>query len=259
MNKRPIVISGSGSMGRQVGVAAHATENIEPLAYLDPLTEIAELDGLPVYKDAASCLDKDNPQVVVDFTNAAWTPTLTQEALKRDVRLVIGTTGHTDTFLNQLESDARERHIGIVLAPNFAIGAVLLMSFAKQAAKHFDAAEIIELHHNAKVDAPSGTAKQTAEQMIAVKGSTFKRTATEHQTIENTRGGEINGIGLHSIRLPGLVAHQEIIFGGLGQTLTIRHDSTGRDSFMPGVLAAIYAVIELEEMVTGLESILGIE
>ena len=113
------------------------------------------------------------------------------------------------------------------------------MSFAKQAAKHFDAAEIIELHHNEKVDAPSGTAKKTAEQMADARGSAFERTSTENQTIANTRGGEINGVGLHSIRLPGLVAHQEIIFGGLGQTLTLRHDSTGRNSFMPGVLACL--------------------
>ena len=259
MEKISIVISGSGSMGREVFTATQSTEDIEALAYLDPLSEVNELDGLPVYQDAQSCFDKEHPQVVIDFTNAAWTPILAKEAFQRNIRLVIGTTGHTDTFLKHLESDSREKGIGVVLAPNFAIGAVLLMSFAKQAAKHFNAAEIIELHHNEKVDAPSGTAKQTAEQMATAKGSAFERTSTENQTIANTRGGEINGVGLHSIRLPGLVAHQEIIFGGLGQTLTLRHDSTGRDSFMPGVLAATYAVTRLEKMVTGLEPILGLE
>ena len=259
MEKISIVISGSGSMGREVFTATQSAEDIEALAYLVPLSELNELDGLPVYQDAPSCFAKEQPQVVIDFTNAAWTPTLATEALQRNIRLVIGTTGHTEAFLTHLETDSREKGVGVVLAPNFAIGAVLLMSFAKQAAKHFDAAEIIELHHNEKVDAPSGTAKKTAEQMADARGSAFERTSTENQTIANTRGGEINGVGLHSIRLPGLVAHQEIIFGGLGQTLTLRHDSTGRDSFMPGVLAATYAVISLDKMVTGLESILGLE
>ena len=181
-------------MGREVFTATQSAEDIEALAYLDPLSELNELDGLPVYQDAQSCFAKEQPQVVIDFTNAAWTPNLAKEALQRNIRLVIGTTGHTEAFLTHLETDSREKGVGVVLAPNFAIGAVLLMSFAKQAAKHFDAAEIIELHHNEKVDAPSGTAKKTAEQMADARGSAFERTSTENQTIANTRGGEINGV-----------------------------------------------------------------
>jgi 4-hydroxy-tetrahydrodipicolinate reductase len=133
-----------------------------------------------------------------------------------------------------------------------------MMHFARQAARFFDNAEIIELHHDQKVDAPSGTAKTTAELMRAARKGPFVHPSTEKETIPGTRGGELGGIAIHSVRLPGLVAHQEVIFGGLGQTLTIRHDSTGRDSFMPGVVAAARAVMGLDHLVVGLDALLGL-
>ena len=147
----------------------------------------------------------------------------------------------------------------MVVAPNFAIGAVLLMYFARQAARFFDHAEIIELHHAGKVDAPSGTAKATAEQMVEARGEPFQRVEAEVQTVADTRGGDVGGVTLHSVRLPGLVAHQEVLLGGLGQTLSLRHDSTGRDSFMPGVLAAVKAVRETEGLVVGLDALFGLD
>ena len=146
-----------------------------------------------------------------------------------------------------------------MIAPNFAIGAVVLMHVAEIAGRFFDSAEIIELHHHGKVDAPSGTARETALRMRAARGSDFARPPDpELVRVEGTRGGVEGGVGIHSVRLPGLVAHQEVIFGGLGQTLTFRHDSTGRDSFMPGVLLAIREVMQRDALVEGLDTLVGL-
>ncbi len=145
-----------------------------------------------------------------------------------------------------------------MIAPNFAIGAVLMMHFARLAAPYFDVAEIIELHHAAKVDAPSGTALATAREMAAARGRPFEHPETEKQTIPGTRGGVEGGITIHSVRLPGLVAHQEVLLGGLGQTLTIRHDSTSRESFIPGVILAVREVMRRHDLVVGLDRVLGL-
>lgn len=254
-----VVISGTGKMGRQVAQAVAADPGMEGVAYVDGLATVTELDGLPVYTDPAFCFSETKPDVCIDFTNAAWTPGLAAAALNSGVRLVIGTTGLSDEFMSWLETETRTRKIGAVVAANFAIGAVLMMHFAKQAARFFDNAEIIELHHDQKVDAPSGTAKTTAELMRAARKDPFVYPKTEKETVPGARGAELGGIAIHSVRLPGLVAHQEVIFGGLGQTLTIRHDTTGRDSFMPGVLAAARAVMELDHLVVGLDSLFGLD
>ncbi len=245
-------------MGRQVAQATAADPATTPLGFVDALAESEECDGLPLYRDAGACLDSLEPAVVVDFTNAAWTPQLAKAALERGVNLVIGTTGLSSQFLEELGQEAAAKKLGVVVAPNFAIGAVLLMHFARQAARFFDHAEIIELHHAGKFDAPSGTAKTTAEQMVAAHGEPFARVEAETQIVPHTRGGEVGGVTIHSVRLPGLVAHQEVLLGGLGQTLTLRHDSTGRDSFMPGVLAAVKAVGEADGLVLGLDELFGL-
>ena len=258
MDPIPIVISGSGNMGRQVALAAAADPATEPFAFIDALSYEERCEGLPLYRDAAPCLDALAPAVVVDFSNAAWTPILARAALERGIRLVTGTTGLSAAFLDELRREAARRGIGVVAAPNFAVGAVLLMHFARQAARFFDHAEIIELHHAGKVDAPSGTAKTTAERMVEARGEAFRHVEAETQTVPGTRGGETGGVAIHSVRLPGLVAHQEVIMGGLGQTLTLRHDSTGRDSFMPGVLAAVRAVLDADGLVLGLEELFGL-
>ena len=168
-------------MGRQVAQATAADPATTPLGFVDALAESEECDGLPLYRDAGACLDSLEPAVVVDFTNAAWTPQLAKAALERGVNLVIGTTGLSSQFLEELGQEAAAKKLGVVVAPNFAIGAVLLMHFARQAARFFDHAEIIELHHAGKVDAPSGTAKTTAEQMVAAHGEPFARVEAETQ------------------------------------------------------------------------------
>jgi 4-hydroxy-tetrahydrodipicolinate reductase len=172
--------------------------------------------------------------------------------------MVIGTTGLPPEFMEKLEQDAKSKSVGVVVAPNFAIGAVLMMHFARQAARFFEHAEIIELHHDQKVDSPSGTAKATAEMMRAARESDFRHVVSEKETLPGARGAEDGGVAIHSVRLPGLVAHQEVLFGGIGQTLTIRHDSTGRDSFMPGVMMATREVMKLDGLVVGLDRLFGL-
>ncbi len=245
-------------MGRQVVQAVRADPGFEPLAVIEGLEELDDADGLPVYKDPAQCIRECSPDVIIDFTNADWTPVLAREALKKRVRLVIGTTGLSDEFRQWLGAEAERTGTGVVLAANFAVGAVLMMHFARLAAPHFGAAEIIELHHDQKVDSPSGTATTTAELMRAARAEEFSHRKSDRETVPGARGAETGGIAIHSVRLPGLVAHQEVIFGGLGQTLTIRHDSIGRDSFMPGVLMAARRALELDRLVVGLDSLLDL-
>jgi 4-hydroxy-tetrahydrodipicolinate reductase len=148
--------------------------------------------------------------------------------------------------------------VGAVVAPNFAVGANLMMYFAKVAARFLPAAEIIELHHDGKADAPSGTALSTARAMLEARGADLQDAKTATFTLEGVRGGEIGGIRIHSVRLPGLVAHQEVIFGGQGQTLTIRHDSLSRESFLPGVRLAIKEVVRRRTFVYGLDTLMGL-
>lgn len=253
-----VVISGTGRMGREVAAAVLAEPGMTPVAYIDGLAERGALDGIPIFREAGVGLDEAKPHVVVDFTNAAWTPVIAKAALERGIPMVIGTTGLSAEFMAWLEAEARGRGVGVVVAANFAISAVLMMHFAKQAARFFDYAEVIELHHEGKVDSPSGTAKATAEGMLAARGRPFEHRRPETETVPGARGAEIGGVAIHAVRLPGLVAHQEVLFGGPGQLLTIRQDSTGRNSFMPGVLLAIREVLERKELVVGLEQLLGL-
>ena len=253
-----VLVSGSGRMGREVAATVLAEPGMSPVGYVDGLAETGVLEGLPLFNDAAAACAELKPDVVIDFTNAAWTPTLAQAALPAGVRMVIGTTGLSDDFVGWLGEEAGRRKTGAVLAANFAIGAVLMMNFAKQAARFFEHAEIVELHHNLKVDSPSGTAKTTAELMRAARDTDFIHPESEKEPLVGARGAEYGGIALHSVRLRGLVAHQEVIFGGLGQTLTIRHDTTGRDSFMPGVIMATREVMSVDRLVVGLDALFGL-
>lgn len=245
-------------MGLQVAAALAAEEGMTGVAFIDGLAATGELEGLPLYAGASECFATTNPDVVIDFSNAEWTPRLAEAAFAHKVRMVIGTTGLSPGLVRELEAEAARRQVGAVVASNFAIGAILMMHFARQAARFFEHAEIIELHHDQKVDAPSGTAVTTAELMRAARDTAFSHRKATRETLPNARGAETGGIAIHSVRLPGLVAHQEVIFGGLGQTLTIRHDTTGRDSFMPGVIAATREVMNLDHLVVGLDALFGL-
>ena len=213
--------------------------------------------GVKLSGDLKETISKTQPDVLVDFTMPEIVIVNAQMALKSGVRVVIGTTGMTKDDISELAKISKQNATGTIVAPNFALGAVLMMRFAKEASKYFASAEIIEYHHDKKLDAPSGTSIKSAELMAESRKLFGRDTVTGKETIKGARGaiGEGN-IHIHSVRLPGLVAHQEILLASAGQTLTIRHDSYDRTSFMPGVLMAVKKVIEIDHLIYGLENII---
>ena len=259
-----VVVSGTGKMGKEILATVCGDPDLEPVGVLEKYSaedylSLPDGSGLVhLDKDPQALFSRARPDVVIDFTNAEWAPQVVKAALDAGVRLVIGTTGLSNTLLSDLEGACKEKGLGAVVASNFAIGAVLMMHLARIVARHLDHAEIIELHHNQKADAPSGTAIATAQGMLASRGRPFEEASTQKETLAGTRGGSLGGIAIHSVRLPGLVAHQEVIFGGTGQTLSIRHDSTGRESFMPGILLAAKEVMNRSELVRGLDALIGL-
>ncbi|MBM4416431.1 MAG: 4-hydroxy-tetrahydrodipicolinate reductase [Chloroflexi bacterium] len=256
-----VVVSGYGQMGRMVVAAVEAADDMEVVGVIEPLHDGRPATGGTVYgvhADPATLFAAVHPDVVVDFTNAAWTPRLVEAALAAHVRPVIGTSGVPAATLDALRAGCAERRLGGVVAANFALGAVVLMHLAQVAARYFDAAEVIELHHDRKVDSPSGTALATARLMRAARGADFTHRESELEHVPGARGAVEGGVGLHSVRLPGFVASQEVILGGLGQRLTLRHDSMGRDSFMPGALLAVREVMTRETLVEGLDALIGL-
>jgi len=226
-------------LGKDIGV----------LVGTDPL-------GVTVRSDLEQALKESKAQVMVDFSNPLAVMGNIQTAARCKVAGVVGTTGLTADNLQEIRTLAEKSGIGFLVAPNFAVGAILMMRFAKQAAAYLPHVEIIELHHDQKMDAPSGTALKTAEMIAEGRRSEAPATPTVMEKVKGSRGGEFAGIHVHSVRLPGLIAHQEVIFGGQGQTLTIRHDSMSRESFMPGVMLAVRRVLSLQGLVYGLEHIL---
>lgn len=213
-------------------------------------------NGIIVQTDLSAAIDAAKPDVMVDFTRPDVVFKDACTALKKGVSPVIGTTGLSAEARQEIAGLAEKEGVPAFIAPNFAIGAVLMMLMAKQAAKYMPHVEIIELHHDQKLDAPSGTALQTAEMIREVRTGMKQGHPNEVEKVAGARGADVDGIHIHSVRLPGYVAHQECIFGGLGQTLTIRHDSINRESFMPGVVLACKKVRELKGLVVGLDRIL---
>ena len=197
-------------------------------------------------------------EVVVDFSRPEATAAAVEELLPEGVHLVSGTTGLPAELLDDLAALAgKTDHGNVVWAPNFALGAVLAMHFAAVAGRFYPAAEIIELHHQGKADAPSGTALRTARAIAAAREQA-DGSVSGRESVAGVRGGEVDGVRVHSVRLPGLVAHQEVIFGGQGEVLTLRHDSLDRSSFMPGVLLAVREVATRPGLTVGLEPLLGL-
>ncbi len=212
---------------------------------------------IPFSADLDYMLTSCQPDVLVDFTVAQATMPAVRIAAKQGVNLVIGTTGLTADELSEIDRLAIAHQFGAVVAPNFALGAVLMIHLAKVAAKYLDYAEIIELHHYQKADSPSGTALSTAKAMAQAKGKPFSHPPEPKKT-SASRGQQVEGITIHSVRLPGLLAHQEVILGGPGQTLSIRHDTISRECYMPGVMLAIKEVVKRQGLVYGLDTLLGL-
>jgi len=213
---------------------------------------------IPLSDDIDSILSSTNPDVMVDFTLYQAAMPAIRTAVKKNVNLVIGTTGFSQQDIDEIEKLCHVNKIGAVVASNFAIGAILMIHLAKIASKYFDYAEIIEKHHEKKADAPSGTALSTAKAMVQARGNGFTMPPLEKETLSGTRGGQIDGISIHSVRMPGYVANQDVIFGALGQTLKISHETISREAFMPGVIMAVKHVNENKGLIVGLENMLGL-
>jgi 4-hydroxy-tetrahydrodipicolinate reductase len=265
MEKIKIIIAGPrGRMGREAVALVNSTEQFQLIAVVDHKNDgmkLSDLEGfpsldIPIYKDLEECLQNHSADVLVDLTTPEVGMLHTKTALTYNVRPVVGTTGFSKNDLEELEAICREKQLGCIIAPNFAIGAVLMMKFSQMAAKYFEDIEIIEMHHDQKLDAPSGTAVKTAEMISAVREAKKQGHPNEKETIAGARGADYDGMHIHSVRLPGLIAHQQVLLGSDGQTLTIRHDSYNRSSFMSGVKVAVETVMNLNSFVYGLENIL---
>ena len=260
---RVLVTGAAGKVGSEVVRAVSEASDMVVVAAVDPGVSgcfVAGPDGAHIEctQDLGAAIAAFKPDVMVDFTRPDVVESNLRIALAAGVDCVVGTTGLSEELLGELAALAPETTC-LFFAPNFAVGAVLMMEFASQAARFMPHVEVIELHHDRKLDAPSGTAIRTAR-MIAAARSEAPATPgaeTELPEMHGARGALVDGVSVHSVRLPGLVAHQEVVFGGQGQTLTIRHDSIDRTSFMPGVLLAIREVGAHAGLVIGLEKFMG--
>jgi 4-hydroxy-tetrahydrodipicolinate reductase len=264
MEQIKVVVQGAaGKMGQEVLKALCQ----EPETTLVGATEIKVSqeslplpDGsgsVPFSADLEEILTTCRPDVLADFSLAPAVMPAVRLATQKKIHLVIGTTGLSTHDLEEIDSLSRANKVGAVVAPNFALGAIMMIHLAKIAAKYLDYVEIIELHHDKKIDAPSGTSQNTARAMIQARGKPFLRPA-ESEQVQPSRGEQIEGINIHSVRLPGLLAHQEVILGAPGQTLRIRHDQINREAFMPGVILAVKEVINRQGLIYGLDTLLDL-
>ena len=261
-NLRVAVNGATGKMGREVIAALSREPDMEPVGAVCLQDRGASLDlpdgagAIPQSTSLEDILKNTSPDVLVDFTHAEASMAASRIAAGRGTQLVVGTTGLSEEDIEELDRLSRERGIGIIVAPNFALGAVLLMHLARQAAPFFEYAEIIESHHENKIDAPSGSALAMARAMA--EGGQFKLNRPKKETLPGTRGGQYNGISIHSVRMAGRSAHHEVVLGTAGQTLSLRHDTLSRDCYMPGVMRAVREVVKLKGLVVGLDKILGL-
>ena len=237
------VLGANGRMGSEVVKAVSSAQGLDLVATLD-------------VGDSLEKLVTSGAEVVVDFTTPDAVMGNLDFLVKAGINVVVGTTGFDEKRIEKIQSLLKDHpEVGVLIAPNFAIGAVLMMEFAEKAARYFESAEIIELHHPDKVDAPSGTAFRTAQLMSQARKNAGLSKMPDATTtaIDGARGAKVGDVPVHSVRARGLVAHQEVIFGGLGETLTIRHDSLDRAGFMPGVILGIRKIIENPGLIHGLE------
>ena len=242
-NIRVGVLGARGRMGAEVVKAVTNASDLDLVAQLD-------------LGDSLDQLITSGAQVVVDFTTPDSVMKNLEFLIQNNIHAVVGTTGFDSARIDSLSKElSKHPKVGVLIAPNFAIGAVLMMEFAEKAARYFESAEIVEMHHPAKVDAPSGTAARTAELMTQARKDSKKGAMPDatKQSLDGARGSKVGDIPIHSIRAQGLVAHQEVLLGGIGETLTIRHDSLDRAGFMPGVLLGVRSVINHPGLTHGLD------
>jgi len=240
------VLGAMGKVGLAMCAAVRDTANLELSAEVDA-------------GDSLSLFTESRTEVVIDFTHPDAVMDNLEFLIGNGIHAVVGTTGFTDSRLDQVRSWLIDNPTtGVLIAPNFAIGAVLSMHFAQKAAPYFESAEVIELHHPQKADAPSGTATRTAKLIAEARKGLPPNPDATGTGLPGARGADVDGIPVHSIRLTGLVAHQEVLFGTMGETLTIRHDSLDRTSFVPGVLLAVRQIAQRPGLTIGLEPLLDL-
>ena len=259
---RVVVHGATGRMGRETLAALSRDPDLEPVGAVDVAQRGDQLtlpDGttaIPYATTLEDVLSRCQADVVVDFTNASACMTMAPTATAHGLPLVIGSTGLSDADLAALADLSHRHEVGIIVAPNFALGAVVLNYLVGIAARFFDYADIFEAHHEAKIDAPSGTALALARSIASEKR--FTRPDPEKEPLPGTRGGEFNGVSIHSTRMPGRMAHHEVVFGAAGQTLSLRHDTLNRECYMPAVMLALKEVVKRRDLVVGLEGVLGL-
>jgi 4-hydroxy-tetrahydrodipicolinate reductase len=254
---RVAVLGATGRMGRLVCAAVDTEPGLELVAAVNPGHGGQPVPGVPrtTVADDIDSLSTAGAKVAVDFTQPDAVMGNLKWLVEARIHAVVGTTGITPEQQNELRGWVQGSEVGVIIAPNFSVGAVVGQRLAEEAARFFPAAEVIELHHDQKLDAPSGTAAATARRIAAARQEAWSGPSRG----EAYRGGDVEGIRVHSVRLPGLVAHQEVIFGAQGQTLTIRHDAPDRSCYLPGVLLAIREVTGRPGLTVGLEPLLGLE
>ena len=259
-----LVCGALGKMGQAVIKAVSQDEELVLVGAVDiaanneDIGEVVGIGkiGITIQKDLKETIEQTRPQVMVDFTVPQSAMGNIKTALENGVCPVVGTTGLSGKDIFEVENMCRSLGVNALISPNFSIGAILMMKLSQEAAKYLPHVEIIEFHHDQKLDAPSGTALRTSELIREVRGSLRQGHPDEFEKLTGARGADDGGIRIHSVRLQGYVAHQEVIFGGLGQTLTIRHDSISRESFMPGVVLACKKVLSIDGFLYGLENII---
>jgi 4-hydroxy-tetrahydrodipicolinate reductase len=264
---RVLVTGVCGKMGALVAQTVHDAPDLALVGGVDPagvghlLNEFVPgvPEELPVSGHLSGAIEDCEPDVLVDFTSPKVVMGNTEAALSAGVAAVVGTTGFSETDLQVVARMCEAKGTPAIIAPNFSLGAVMMMLFAARAARVFDYAEIIEYHHEAKKDSPSGTAVKTAEMMATARGEAFQEPPTELERVPGCRGGVGSGIHIHAVRMQGYVANQEVLLGGRGETLKLCHVTTSRESFMPGVLLAVRKVREQTGLVYGLEHLLAEE
>lgn len=261
-----VVINGAlGRMGQEVAKAVVREPGLKAVGAVEkevaqqylPLAETLEL--VPFSSDLGSLLKQCNADVVVDFTNAEASIAAARIAIKQRVSMVIGTSGLSEDDLREIEQLCQTYGVGVIVAADFSLGAALLMHLSKLAARVFDCAEIIEMRHDRGADAPSWTAIAAARAMSQTRGKPFICPETEGETLSSARGARIDGIPIHSLRLPGCVAGHEVFFGGAGETLSLRHVATGLECYLPGVILAIKAVTNHKGLILGSDALVELQ
>ena len=259
---RVLIHGVSGRMGLEVLLALSQTDWIEPVGGIRRNNSSGEFiipnssDSIPLFPTVDSAIQVTNPDVMIDFTNVDACMDVAGHALTSGVNLVIGTTGLTENHLDWLGAESVEQGVGVIVAPNFSLGAVLLIHLARLVSKHFEYAEIIEAHHEGKIDSPSGTSIAIADALASNRPTEFVRPQPEKENLPESRGANYRGVSIHSMRLPGKLAHHELTLGAGGQTFSLKHDTVSRECYRPGILSAVSRVMDINGLMFGLDKVL---